>query len=122
MRVGKVVHAGTIGVANYPRFRLNANGGTAHYIVGAGGFAFRDNRRLGADCQPYYAIEGNVRIDPSADYTVAVNPYTDNNQAMFIFNGGTLTLGTTDCDDPAVARTVAFDGGIGAYTRGFLNV
>ena len=122
IRAGKVVHSISTTTKENPRFRLHAQEGTARYVIGSGGFSFLDNRRLGANCQPYYAIEKEVRIDPSADYTVALNPYTDNNQAMFVFDGGTLTLGTTDFDDPAVARTVTFEGGIGSYAGGVMNV
>ena len=121
LRVGKVVDAGTIGEANNPRFRLNATSGTAEYIVGAGGFSFLNNRRL-ANCNPYYAVEGTVRIDPYADYAVWENPFMSNNQAMWIFGSGVLTLGTTDYDDPTVARTVTFKGGIGTESGGIMNV
>ena len=122
IRAGKVVHSISTTTKDNPRFRLHAQAGTARYVIGSGGFTFLDNRRLGANCNPYYAIEKEIRIDPSADYTVALNPYTDNNQAMFVFDGGTLTLGTTDFDDPAVARTVTFEGGIGSYAGGVMNV
>ena len=121
LRAGKIVDAGAIGVVNEPRLRLNASSGTAGYIVGEGGFSFCNNRRL-ANCSPYYAIDGAVRIDPYADYAVRENPYKNNNQAMFISGSCALTLGTTDYDDPAVARTVTFEGGIGADAGGVLNV
>ena len=121
LRVGKIVDAGTIGEVNNPRFRLNAASGTAEYIVGAGGFSFLNNRRL-ANCNPYYAVEGAVRIDPYADYAVGTNPYMGNNQAMWVFEKGVLTLGTTDYDDPRVARTVTLEGGLGGYAGGVVNV
>ncbi|MBR6733070.1 MAG: hypothetical protein IKL96_01595 [Kiritimatiellae bacterium] len=122
LRVGKIVDAGTIGEVNNPRFRLNAVSGGAEYIVGAGGFSFLNNRRLGANCSPYYAVEGAVRVDPYADYAVGPNPFSSNNQSLFIFDNATLTLGTTDYDDPTIARTVTCNGGIGSYAKGVLNV
>lgn len=121
LRVGKVVDAGSIGVVNNPRLRLSAVAGTAEYIVGEGGLSFCNNRRL-ANCSPYYAVEREVRIDPYADYAVWENPYIDNNQAMWIFGSGVLTLGTTDYDDPTVARTVTFKGGVGTESGGVMNV
>ncbi len=122
IRVGKIVDAGSIGEVNNPRFRLNAVSGGAEYIVGAGGFSFLNNRRLGANCNPYYAVEGAVRIDPYADYAVWENPYINNNQSIWVFANGTLTLGTTDYDDSTVARTITFKGGIGGYAGGVVNV
>ena len=122
LRVGKIVDAGSIGEVNNPRFRLNAVSGGAEYIVGAGGFSFLNNRRLGANCNPYYAVEGAVRIDPYADYAVWENPYINNNQSIWVFANGTLTLGTTDYDDSTVARTITFKGGIGGYAGGVVNV
>ena len=121
LRAGKVVHAGAISVETNLIFRLNTVSGTAEYIVGAGGFSFLNNRRL-ANCTPYYAVEGAVRIDPYADYAVWENPFMDNSQSMWIFGGGVLTLGTTDYDDPTVARTVTFKGGIGTESAGVMNV
>lgn len=122
IRVGKVIHAGSINVVNNPRFRLSAVSGGAEYIVGAGGFSFLNNRRLGKNCNPYYSVEGAVRIDPYADYAVWENPFIDNNQALWIFGSGVLTLGTTDYDDPTVARTVTFKGGVGTESGGVMNV
>ena len=122
LRTGKIIDAMAVATNGNPRLRLHALSGTAKYVVGAGGFSFLNNRRFGYNCQPYYAIEKPVRIDPSADYAIAENPYNNNNQAMWIFENGTLALGTTDYDDPSVARTVTFNGGIGAYAGGVLNV
>lgn len=121
LRVGKVIHAGAIGEANNPRFRLSAVSGMAEYIVGAGGFSFSNNRRL-ANCNPYYSVEGVVRIDPYADYAVWENPYMNHTQALWIFGNGVLTLGTTDYDDPTVARTITFRGGVGTESGGVMNV
>lgn len=112
----------SISVVNNPRLRLHALAGTAKYVVGAGGFSFLNNRRLGANCNPYYAVEGAVRIDPYADYAVWENPYINNNQSIWVFANGTLTLGTTDYDDSTVARTITFKGGIGGYAGGVVNV
>ena len=78
LRTGKVIDAMSISVVNNPRLRLHALAGTAKYVVGAGGFSFLNNRRLGANCSPYYAVEGAVRIDPYADYAVWENPYINN--------------------------------------------
>ena len=122
LRTGKVVDAMSISVVNNPRLRLHALAGTAKYVVGAGGFSFLNNRRLGANCNPYYAVEGAVRIDPYADYAVWENPYINNNQSIWVFANGTLTLGTTDYDDSTVARTITFKGGIGGYAGGVVNV
>ncbi len=122
LRTGKVIDAMSISVVNNPRLRLHALAGTAKYVVGAGGFSFLNNRRLGANCNPYYAVEGAVRIDPYADYAVWENPYINNNQSIWVFANGTLTLGTTDYDDSTVARTITFKGGIGGYAGGVVNV
>ena len=122
LRTGKVIDAMSISVVNNPRLRLHALAGTAKYVVGAGGFSFLNNCRLGANCNPYYAVEGAVRIDPYADYAVWENPYISNNQSIWVFANGTLTLGTTDYDDPTVPRTITFKGGIGGYAGGVVNV
>ena len=122
LRTGKMIDAMSISVVNNPRLRLHALAGTAKYVVGAGGFSFLNNRRLGANCNPYYAVEGAVRIDPYADYAVWENPYINNNQSIWVFANGTLTLGTTDYDDSTVARTITFKGGIGGYAGGVVNV
>lgn len=46
----------------------------------------------------------------------------NHNQALWIFENGVLTLGTTDYDDPTVARTITFRGGVGTESGGVMNV
>ena len=121
------VHARSCRSQTNPRFRLNAASGTtttARYAVGSGGFTFYENDR-NADLTPYFSVDtGSVRIDPYEDYSFATNSFmkSGDNQTFFIFGGATLTLGTSDFDDPSVARTVTCEGGIGSYAGGALVV
>ena len=81
------------------------------YVVGAGGLTFGS----GAGSSSFYwnGNKNKVRIDPSADYTIGVNPARADNLA-FMCHESTTYFGTTDYYDNTQPRTVTFAGGIGA--------
>ena len=115
IRAGKFTHEGTGACILTCE---DANNAMMHYIVGAGGFGFGGSMSSG---KYWYcgADSGSrtVRIDPSADYCIAENPSRTDNLAISLAGTGNISLyfGTTDADDPSVARTVTFNGGLGGY-------
>jgi lysophospholipase L1-like esterase len=87
------------------------NGYGVKYVVGSGGFTFAE----GCTASAYYAVRyatNSARIDPSADYSIGVNPLNANNYS-FRNLSSTAYFGTTDANDHETPRTVTCDGGIG---------
>ena len=115
VRAGKLVHEGT----SFCRLTCSRDDDTAvHYVVGAGGIGFGGTSASG---KYWYCDSGSkrrtVRIDPVADYCIAANPSRPDNMAISMdgTSGVSLYFGTSDADDPSVARTVTFNGGLGGY-------
>ena len=89
----------------------NYSGYGVKYVVGSGGFTFAD----GCTASAYYAVRyatNSARIDPSADYSIGVNPLNANNYS-FRNLSSTVYFGTTDANDHETPRTVTCEGGIG---------
>ena len=81
----------------------NNNGYGVKYVVGSGGFTFAD----GCTASAYYAVRyatNSARIDPSADYSIGVNPLNANNYS-FRNLSSTVYFGTTDANDHETPRT-----------------
>ena len=116
LRAGKFTYEGTGACTLTCRDDNNA---MVHYIVGAGGFGFGGSMSSGKFwyCSAASGKSRTVRIDPSADYCIAENPSRTDNLAISLADTGNISLyfGTTDVDDPSVARTVTFNGGLGGY-------
>ena len=90
---------------------MNNNGYGVKYVVGSGGFTFAE----GCTASAYYAVRyatNSARIDPSADYSIGVNPLSVNNYS-FRNLSSTVYFGTTDANDHETPRTVTCEGGIG---------
>ena len=98
---------------------LDDNNAMQHYIVGAGGIGFGGSASTARYwyCGINAGKSRTVRIDPSADYCLAANPSRADNMAISTSGDGDLSMyfGTTDVDDPSVARTVTFNGGLAGY-------
>ena len=116
LRAGKFTYEGTGACTLTCRDDNNA---MVHYIVGAGGFGFGGSMSSGKYwyCSAASGKSRTVRIDPSADYCIAENPSRTDNMAISLADTGNVSVyfGTTDVDDPSVARTVTFNGGLGGY-------
>ena len=81
------------------------------YVIGSGGFTFAD----GCAATAYYAVRyatNSARIDPSADYSIGVQPLSAYNYS-FRNLSSTVYFGTTDANDHETPRTVTCEGGIG---------
>ena len=116
---GLVVKTGKFTISNSGYLSLSSAGNNSsygvNYVVGAGGLAFGD----GATSSAFYqnSNKNKVRIDPSADYTLAVNPARESamgDNLAFMCHESTTYFGTTDYYDNTQPRTVTFAGGIGA--------
>ena len=116
---GLVVKTGKFTISNSGYLSLSSAGNNSsygvNYVVGAGGLSFGD----GATSSAFYqnSNKNKVRIDPSADYTLAVNPARESamgDNLAFMCHESTTYFGTTDYYDNTQPRTVTFAGGIGA--------
>ena len=88
------------------------NGYGAKYVVGAGGFTFADGC-VATACYAVRYAKNSARIDPSADYSIGVNPLSADNLSFKCLSGSTVYFGTTDANDHETPRTVTCEGGIG---------
>ena len=124
---GLVVKTGKFTISNSGYLSLSTSGNNSSYgvkyVVGAGGLSFGS----GATSSAFYqnANKNIVRIDPSADYTLAVNPARESamgDNLAFMCHESTTYFGTTDYYDNTQPRTVTFAGGIGADSTSGRNV
>ena len=116
---GLVVKTDKFTISNSGYLSLSSAGNNSsygvNYVVGAGGLTFGD----GATSSAFYqnTNKNKVRIDPSADYTLAANPARESevgDNLAFMCHESTTYFGTTDYYDNTQPRTVTFAGGIGA--------
>jgi lysophospholipase L1-like esterase len=111
--LGVTVRKFTISNGNlYLTTAKNNNGYGAKYVVGSGGFTFADGCSATAGYAVRYATN-SARIDPSADYSIGVNPVSADNLSFKCLSGSTVYFGTTDAYDHETPRTVTCEGGIG---------
>ena len=124
---GLFVKTGKFTISNSGYLSLSSAGNNSsygvNYVVGAGGLSFGD----GATSSAFYqnSNKNKVRIDPSADYTLAVNPARESamgDNLAFMCHESTTYFGTTDYYDNTQPRTVTFAGGIGADSTSGRNV
>ena len=124
---GLLVKTGKFTISNSGYLSLSTGDTSANYgvryVVGAGGLSFGD----GATSSAFYqnSQKNKVRIDPSADYTLAVNPARESevgDNLAFMCHESTTYFGTTDYYDNTQPRTVTFAGGIGADSTSGRNV
>ena len=96
----------------YLTTQSNNNGYGVKYVVGSGGFTFADG--CGGDIGYSVRYSTNTaRIDPSADYSIGINPNSGDNLSFKCMTSSTVYFGTTDANDRQTPRTVTCEGGIG---------
>jgi hypothetical protein len=83
-------------------------------VLGAGGLSFKDCHRKHKACYPYFQVDSgkSVILASSADWSIAANPFK--NPAVSLELVGTVTIDTSNYDDPSIGHVVRVIGKIGS--------
>ncbi len=103
-------------------FRLNNSGDSSvnTIVLGSGGLSFKDCHRSNTSCYPYFQVDSgkSVVLASSADWSIAANAFRNPGTSLELL--GTVTIDTSDCDDPSAGHVVRAIGKIGS--GGTINV
>jgi hypothetical protein len=98
------------------QFRLNnsADKNINTIVLGAGGLSFKDCHRKHKACYPYFQVDSGkeVVLASSDDWSIAANPFK--NPAVSLELVGTVTIDTSNYDDPSIGHVVRVIGKIGS--------
>ena len=117
---GLVNSASTYKNACFPLNNLGDNE-VNRIVMGEGGLSFRNCYGTNKNCYPYFVVESgkSVILESSADWNIPENAFNKEGSVSLELVG-TLTVNTSDYDDPTLAHTVRAIGLIGNI--GTLNV